>query len=105
LKHKDVEPQLRSPVEAYAWLVTSGDDQGARRLRTTFNQQEAVRADGLATEYRSKYSNRVDKTTFYLSDETAHQIAGKDPVLWEPIRPNTISAADLDLVCGWKGKE
>jgi hypothetical protein len=47
----------------------------------------------------------VDKTTFYLSDGTAQQIAVKDPVLWDPIRPDTVSAKDLDLVCSWKTKE
>jgi len=26
LKHKDVEPELRNPVEAYAWLVAAGDE-------------------------------------------------------------------------------
>jgi hypothetical protein len=30
--------------------------------------------------------------------------SGKDPVLWDPIRPDTTSAKDLDLVCGWSAK-
>lgn len=57
LEHKGVEPDLRNTVEAYAWLVTAGDEKGARRLRATFNQQEAAQADGLASDYKSKYSN------------------------------------------------
>jgi hypothetical protein len=28
----------------------------------------------------------------------------EDSVLWWPIRPDTVSGSDLDLVCGWKGK-
>jgi hypothetical protein len=51
------------------------------------------------------HRERIDKTTFYVSDGTAQQIAGKDPVLWEPIRPDTVSAKDLDLVCSWKANE
>jgi hypothetical protein len=57
LKHKDVAAELRNPVEAYAWLVTAGDEKGARRLRATFSEAEAARADELASDYRSKYSN------------------------------------------------
>lgn len=57
LKHKGVEAELRDPLEAYAWAVTAGDEKSAQRLRATFNQQEAARADELAAEYRSKYSN------------------------------------------------
>ena len=38
----------------------------------------------------------------YLDDGTAYETSGySDPVLWSPIRPNTDSAADRDLVCGW----
>jgi hypothetical protein len=55
LKHKDVEPELRNPVEAYAWMVTSGDEQGALRLRATFDQSDMVRADQLAADYKAKY--------------------------------------------------
>jgi len=57
LKHKDVEADLRNPVEAYAWLVTSGDEKGARRLRATLSKPDAARADELASDYKLKYSN------------------------------------------------
>jgi hypothetical protein len=50
------------------------------------------------------HRTRIDEMTFYFSDGTAQQMPVNDPVLWDPIRPNTISAADLDLVCGWSGK-
>jgi hypothetical protein len=30
--------------------------------------------------------------------------ADLDPVLWDPIRPGTVLAADFDLICGWSGK-
>jgi hypothetical protein len=56
LKHKDVEPELRNPVEAYAWLVAAGDEQGARRLRANFNESEMANADRMATQYKAKYA-------------------------------------------------
>lgn len=56
LKRNDVEPELRNPLEAYAWMVASGDEQGARRLRATFDQSDMVRADQLAADYKAKYA-------------------------------------------------
>jgi hypothetical protein len=56
LKHKDVEPELRNPVEAYAWLVAAGDKQGARRLRGVFNAAEIASADRMASDYKGKYA-------------------------------------------------
>jgi TPR repeat protein len=56
LAHKDVEPELRNPVEAYAWLVASGGNQGARRLRATFNQTDVATADRMASDYKAKYA-------------------------------------------------
>jgi len=56
LNHKDVEPELRKPVEAYAWLVISGDEQGARRVRATLNQPDMDAADRMATDYKAKYA-------------------------------------------------
>jgi hypothetical protein len=56
LNHKDVEPELRNPVEAYAWMVTSGDEQGARRLRATFGETDATMADLMALDYKEKYA-------------------------------------------------
>jgi hypothetical protein len=47
---------------------------------------------------------RTDKLMFYFTDGTARQMTVKDPVLWDPVTPNTISAGDLELVCSWKGK-
>jgi hypothetical protein len=57
LKSKGVEAELRNPIEAYAWAVTAGDEKSVQRLRAGFNQQEAARADELATEYKSQYAN------------------------------------------------
>lgn len=51
------------------------------------------------------HRERTDKQMFYLEDRTAWQISVIDPVLWYPVKPNTISSADLDLVCGWRGTE
>jgi hypothetical protein len=56
LKHKDVETELRNPIEAYAWMVTSGDEQGARQLRATFKEADATVADRLASDYKAKYA-------------------------------------------------
>jgi TPR repeat protein len=56
LKHKGVEAELRKPVEAYAWLVASGDNQGARRLRATLNESDAAIADRMASDYKAKYA-------------------------------------------------
>jgi hypothetical protein len=56
LKHKDVEPELRNPVEAYAWLVAAGDEQGAHKLRATFNEAEIASADQTASDYKTKYA-------------------------------------------------
>jgi Surface-adhesin protein E len=50
------------------------------------------------------HRTRTDEMTLYFSDGTAQQTAVDNPVLWYPIRPNTTSAADLDLVCGWRSK-
>ena len=52
----NIEPELRNAVEAYAWLVTSGDDRGARRLRANFNESEMANADRIATQYKAKYA-------------------------------------------------
>jgi hypothetical protein len=51
------------------------------------------------------HRTRTDSQTSYWTDGTAHQESMKDPVLWEPVRPDTIPAKDLDLVCGWNIKE
>jgi hypothetical protein len=49
---------------------------------------------------------RTDSVMRYLDDGTAYRGTGIiDPVLWYPIRPDTVSAKDLDLVCSWNTKE
>lgn len=50
------------------------------------------------------HRTRTDEMTFYFSDGTAQTMPVDDPRLWWPLRPGDISAADLDLVCGWSGK-
>jgi hypothetical protein len=47
---------------------------------------------------------RTDSVMHYLDDGTAIRGSVIDPVLWNPIRPGTVSAANLDLVCNWKDK-
>lgn len=56
LRHKDVEAELRNPIEAYAWMVTSGDEQAARQLRATFAEADATVADRMASDYTAKYA-------------------------------------------------
>jgi hypothetical protein len=41
----------------------------------------------------------------YLDDGTPYRGGVIDPVLWNPVRPDTVSAKDLELVCNWKGKD
>ena len=50
------------------------------------------------------HRERIDQMNFYYDDGTVTKYPGEDPVLWNPIRPDTVSAADLDLICGWRGK-
>jgi hypothetical protein len=55
LVHKDVEADLRNPVEAYAWRITAGDQKSATKLRATLDEREGREADRLAAEYSEKY--------------------------------------------------
>jgi hypothetical protein len=55
LTDKRVEPELRNPVEGFAWLVTAGDQKLAARLRGSFDAREAGEADQLAMEYSAQY--------------------------------------------------
>jgi hypothetical protein len=48
---------------------------------------------------------RIDWQDSYYDDGSATTSPGyTNPVLWDPIQPKTVSAADWDLVCGWNGK-
>jgi hypothetical protein len=48
---------------------------------------------------------RIDEQDSYYDDGTARKSPGHtDPVLWDPIRPKTVSAADWELICEWNGK-
>ena len=51
------------------------------------------------------HRQRTDKMTLYFEDGTARQTPVIDPVLWYPVKTDTISARDLEMVCGWKVKE
>jgi len=51
------------------------------------------------------HRRRLDEMDSYYSDgRVTKGGSGKDPVLWDPIRPDTTSAKDLDLVCDWSAK-
>jgi hypothetical protein len=48
---------------------------------------------------------RIDEIDSYYDDgRVTKGGTGKDPVLWDPVRPGTLSAADLDFVCSWSSK-
>ena len=47
---------------------------------------------------------RTDASTMYFNDGTAEPGFADDPVIWYPIRPDTVPASDLAFVCGWQGK-
>jgi hypothetical protein len=34
-----------------------------------------------------------------------HEAQAQATDAWNPVRPNTIPAADLDLICNWKDKD
>jgi hypothetical protein len=44
---------------------------------------------------------RTDENTVYFDDGTARKMSVTAPVLWDPVRPNTVPGEDLNLVCGW----
>jgi hypothetical protein len=51
------------------------------------------------------HRERTDQiSTYYTDGRVTIGPGGEDPVLWDPVRPNTIASADLDLVCGWSSK-
>jgi hypothetical protein len=58
LSHPEVEPELRNPVEAYAWWIAAGETKAAERLLATLSPTEADAARLLSVEYRSKYAER-----------------------------------------------
>jgi hypothetical protein len=47
------------------------------------------------------HRQRTDKSTFYFEDGTARRMPVIDPVLWDPVKPDTTSGSDLEMVCGW----
>jgi hypothetical protein len=50
------------------------------------------------------HRTRTDERVAYFIDGAAREQGGDDPVRWNPVRPDTETAADLDLVCGWDAK-
>jgi hypothetical protein len=50
------------------------------------------------------HRQRIDQSKTYYQDGRVETNSVKDPVLWDPVRADTIGAADLDLVCGWTSK-
>jgi hypothetical protein len=58
LARDDIAADLRNPAEAYAWRMTCGNEEGARKLRGTFSESEASSADTLASDYLARYGNK-----------------------------------------------
>lgn len=50
------------------------------------------------------HRQQINQMDSYYDDGTVMKALRSDSVLWDPIRPDTASAADLNLVCGWSGK-
>jgi hypothetical protein len=69
--------------------------------RSSYTARFSIALDAFDCEDRRE---RIDKLMFYFTDGTARQMSVNDPVLWDPVKPNTISARDLELVCSWKSK-
>jgi hypothetical protein len=46
---------------------------------------------------------QINQTDIYYDDGTAFKTPLTDPVEWSPIRPETVSAADMNFVCRWTG--
>ncbi len=58
LSHPEVEPELRAPVEAYAWWKAAGETKAAERLLATLSASDADAAKLLSVEYRTKYGEK-----------------------------------------------
>jgi hypothetical protein len=49
------------------------------------------------------HREQVDQSETYYDDGRVTKTPRSDPGLWNPIRPDTDSAANLDLICRWTG--
>jgi hypothetical protein len=58
----------------------------------------------IAFDCRDSRQQIVEMDSYYSDGRVTKESSGKDPVLWDPIRHDTVSAKDLDLVCGWRAK-
>jgi TPR repeat protein len=58
LSDREVEADLRNPVEAYAWFIAAGETKAAAKLRATLSASDGRSADQLASEYRMKYGEK-----------------------------------------------
>ena len=58
LSDATVDPQLRNPVEAYAWWIAAGATDSAMKLLTALNTADANAAESLGSEYRAKYAKQ-----------------------------------------------
>jgi TPR repeat protein len=56
LGHPDVEPELRNPVEAYAWWIAAGATKSAATLIATLSRTDSAVARRLGDDYKTRYS-------------------------------------------------
>lgn len=58
LSDPSVAPELRDPVEAYAWWTAAGATSSAAKLLATLSPSDARRATELGEEYKAKYAHQ-----------------------------------------------
>jgi hypothetical protein len=72
--------------------------------KPAFGTHEKYSIDVVAFDCKD-HRRRVDGMDTYSDDGTVRKYPGDDPVRWLPIRHDSVSAADFDLVCGWSAKK
>ena len=58
LSDATLDPELRNPVEAYAWWTAAGATNSAVKLLATLSTSDASAAKVLAGEYKAKYARQ-----------------------------------------------
>ena len=58
LSDATVDPELRNPVEAYAWWVAAGATNSAMKVLATLSTSDASAAKLLGSEYKAKYAKQ-----------------------------------------------
>jgi TPR repeat protein len=62
LSDATLDPELRNPVEAYAWWVAAGATTSAIKVLATLSTSDASAAKLLGSEYKAKYAKQRPPT-------------------------------------------